>query len=216
MKHTLNFLFALIVLTACGQNFNIENNFESGKSYDFTVKRAKIDSRDPMSKELAQLTEVTAIFERQDSSLNCTWKYGESIAVGPEHLINQIDAATKELFNIYKGIEIEFSLNPTHGGIELLNYDQMKNNIKIGLLKVYKNQMTKIDSATMVLINKQIEPTYSTPELLLSSYFPEVELYFNIYSQNIIEGETVESEYSYPNPFGGDPFPVVGKTSPCR
>ena len=211
MKRTLIYILTLVTFSACSQDYKIESDFETGKTYHYTVKRAKIDSREPMTKDLAQLTEIEATFTEQDKRLKCVWKYGETKAVGPEQLISQIGPEYNEMFNLYRGFEIEILFDPYLGGIELLNYEQMKQNIKNGLLKVYNNQMTKIDSATMVMINQQIEPTYSTPEILLSTYFPEINLYFNLYSQEFSEGIGVKSEYSYPNPFGGDPFPVVGE-----
>ena len=211
MKRIFIYILTLIAFTAFSQDYKIESEFETGKPYQFEVKRSKFDSRDPMTKDLAQLTQIEATFTQQDTMLKCVWKYGETKAVGPEHIISQIGSANNELFNIYRGIEIEILFNPHLGGIELLNYEEMKQNIKNGLLKVYKNQMTKIDSATMAFINQQIEPTYSTPDLLLSTYFPEIGLYFNLYSQSFSEGDKIKSLGSYPNPFGGDPFPVVSE-----
>lgn len=211
MKRTLICILIIITFSAYGQNYKIESNFETGKTYKFTIKRAKIDSREPMTKDLAQLTELEATFTEQDKKLKCVWKYGKTKAVGPEQLISQIGTEYNEMFNLYRGFEIVVLFDPYLGGIELLNYEQMKQNIKNGLLKVYKNQMTKIDSTTMSLINQQIEPTYSTSEILLSTYFPEIGLYFNLYAQNFTDGIGVKSEYFYPNPFGGDPFPIVGE-----
>ena len=172
MKRTLIYILTLITFSACSQTYKIESNFETEKTYLFTVKRAKIDSREPMTKELAQLTKVEATFTEQNKKLKCVWKYGETKAIGPEQLISQIGPEYNEMFNLYRGFEIVILFDPYLGGIELLNYEQMKQNIKDGLLKVYNNQMTKIDSATMVMINQQIEPSYSTPEILLSTYFP--------------------------------------------
>ena len=50
-----------------------------------------------------------------------------------------------------------------------------------------------------------------SPEILISTYFPEIALYFNLYSQNLITGISIESEYFYPNPFGGEAFPIIGE-----
>lgn len=81
-------------------------------------------------------------------------------------------------------------------------------------MKMYKNQATKIDPATMAsMIDQQLAPTYSTPEVLLSSYFPEVVLYFNLYGQTIPEGSLVKGTYTHPHPFGGRPFPVAVETT---
>jgi hypothetical protein len=213
MKKTLIYILLLISYSACSQGYKIECDFKTEKTYKFTVKRAKIDSREPMTKDLAQLTEIEASFTQEDYRLICVWKYGETKAVGPEQLISQIEPEHIEMFNLYRGFEIEISFDPYFGGIELLNYEQMKENIKNGFLKVYNNQMTEIDSATMILIDEQIEPTYSTPEILLTTYFPEIELYFNVYSLYFSEEISMKSEYSYPNPYGGDPFPVHGEIS---
>ncbi|MDD4210163.1 MAG: hypothetical protein PHI52_07500 [Bacteroidales bacterium] len=211
MKRTLIYFLILISFTTYGQNFKIESNFKTEKTYKFTVKRAKIDSKKAIIKDLAQLTQIEAVFTQSGTLLKCVWKYGDTKVVGPKDIISQIGPEYNELFNIYKGIEIEVLFDPNNGGIELLNYNKMKENIKNGLLKIYKNQMTKIDSATMAIINQQLEPTYSSPEILISTYFPEIALYFNLYSQNLITGISIESEYFYPNPFGGEAFPIIGE-----
>lgn len=211
MKKTLICILTLLSFTACSQDFKIESDFKTDKTYHFTIKRAKVDPSNPLPKDLAQLTQVEATFTQKDKRLKCVWKYGETKAVGLENVITQIGPEYNELLNIYRGIEIEVLFDPYIGGIELLNYVKMKENIKNGLLKVYNNPKTKIDSATMALINQQLEPTYSSPGILLSTYFPEIELYFNLYSLNFTKGIVVKSEYYYPNPFGGEPFPVVGE-----
>ncbi len=211
MKRTLIYIIILISFTAYSQDYKVESDFKTEKTYQLTVKRAKIDSREPMTKDLAQLTQIEATFTHQDKRLKCIWKYGETKAVGPEQLISQIGPEYNEMINLYQGFEIEVLFDPNLGGIKLLNYAQMKEIIKNGFLKVFSNKMTKIDSATMVLINQQLEPTYSTSEILLSTYFPEIELYFNLYSQSFTKGIGVKSEYSYPNPFGGESFPVVSE-----
>lgn len=211
MKKLFICLFTLISLTANSQEYKIENNFKTGKTYHYTVKRAKIDSREPMSKDMAQLTQIEATFSKTNKGLLCVWKYGESEAIVPEEYRSFIGPEYKELFNLYRGFEIKVLLDPENGGAELQNYAETKENIMNSLLKVYKNKMTKIDSATMVLINQQIAPTYSTPEILLSSYFPEIALYFNLYSRIFKTGYGIKYESFYPNPIGGEAIPVFGE-----
>lgn len=211
MKRTLIYILTFITFSAYSQNYKIESNFKTGKTYQYTIKRSKIDSREPLSENFALVTEIKARFTKQDKGLKCVWKYGKTKAVGPEKLISQIGPEHNELYNIYRDFEIEILFDPNLGEIELLNYEEMKQNIQNSLLKVYNNKMTKIDSATMVLINQQLEPTYSTPEKLLSTYFPEIDLYFSLYSQEFTEGMAITSEYFYPNYFGGDSLPVVSE-----
>lgn len=211
MKNALFYFIILFSTNVCGQDYKIECNFDSNKVYHFTVKRAKFDSREPITKELATLTQVEAIFTQMDKGLKCIWKYGETKVIGTDSIISQIGSQYSDMVNIYRGIEIEVLFDPNLGGIELLNFAKMKENIKNGLLKVYEDQNTIIDSATMVLINQQLEPTYSYPDVLLLTYFPEITLYFNFYGQNFSKGFTIRSEYTYPNSFGGDPLPVVSE-----
>ncbi len=211
MKQTLICILILISFSAWSQNYIIESNFEIEKIYRFTVKRGNIDSRKPITKDLALLTEVEATFILQDDRLKCFWKYGESKAVGPDKLISEIEPEYIEMFNLYRGIEIEIIFDPFLGGIKLLNYSQLKQNVKNVFLKTYNNKMTKIDSATMSFINQQIEPTFSTPEILLSTYFPEIGLYFNLYAKNFTDGIGMKAVSTYSNPFDGKPFPVEGE-----
>lgn len=210
MKKTLIYLLTILSYTANSQDYTIESNFKADSTYHFTVKRAKYDSRDPMTKDLAQLTQIDATFTQAGKHLKCVWKYGETKVVGPEDIISQIGQEYNELLNLYRGFEIEVLYDPYSGGIELLNYAKMKENINNSLLKIYKHPTTKIDSAAIDLINQQLEPTYATPDFLLSTYFPEIVFYFNLYSQSFTKGIGIKSEYSYPNPFGGEAFPVVG------
>ena len=112
MKKTLIYILTLISFSAYSQDYKIDSDFETGKTYHFTVKRAKVDSREPMTKDLAQLTEIEATFTQQDKRLKCIWKYGETKAVGPEQLISQIGPEYNEMFNLYRGFEIEVLFDP--------------------------------------------------------------------------------------------------------
>ncbi len=213
MKQTLTCILILISLSAYGQSYVIESNFTTDKTYRITVKRAKLDSRKPWTKDLAQMTDIEAIFTQQDKNLKCVWKYGDTKAIGPEQVISHIGSDYIDLFNLYRGYEIELIFNPSTGEIKLANYEQIKQKLRDGTLKIYNNPMTKIDSSGLLLVIQQLEPTFSTPEILLSSYFPEIVLYFNLYGVSISKRFGMKSEYFYPNPFGGDPFPVIGEIS---
>jgi hypothetical protein len=79
------------------------------------------------------------------------------------------------------------------------------------MLKVYRNKLTKISREEMKVVMQKLEPTYATPERLLSTYFPEILLYFELYGVKLSEGETIKSSYKSPNPFGGEAFPVNGE-----
>lgn len=46
---------------------------------------------------------------------------------------------------------------------------------------------------------------------MLSFYFPEINLYFNLYSQEFTKGFAVKSEYFHPSPFGSESLPIVGE-----
>lgn len=209
MKKTLFFLLIIFSISACSQDYKIESNFTIDKVYHFTVKRAKIDSREPMSKDLATLTQIEATFTQFDSLLKCNWKYGDTKTTGPENIISQLGPEYNNMLNLYKGIEIEILFDPNRGGIELLNFKKMQDNIGNSFINLYNDPLTKMDSGAMALVIEQLIPTYSTPEMLLSSYFPEIQVYFSMYGQTYSRRSINKSEFTYPNPFGGESFPVV-------
>ncbi|MEM6298870.1 MAG: hypothetical protein AAF740_09305, partial [Bacteroidota bacterium] len=58
---------------------------------------------------------------------------------------------------------------------------------------------------------EHLKTTYSTPELLISTYFPEVIIYFAPYGLMIKEGDTLITNHEYPSPFGGRNIPFNGQ-----
>lgn len=213
MRNILVFIFMISSFSAFSQTYQIEGKFKTDSIYQLTIKRAKISSKQAFSKDLAQLTQIKANFTFiSKEKVKCVWKYGETKPTGPEKMISQIGKEYIELLNLYKDFEIELSLDSQTGEIKLLNYEQMKKNIVDSFIKLYANKATaKIDSLQMEQINNQLKTTYSTPELLLSTYFPEIDLYFGLYSKSFEQEAIYEYDTYYPNPFGGEEFPVAGK-----
>lgn len=203
------FLFPVLGFS---QEYYIENGLETRHMYRFTVEKSKIDSSDPMSKDLGLLTQVFVSFvEQSNGKIRCVWEYGETTAVGPRKLVRHIGSDFVELFNLYWGFQFELLYDPDEGTIEFLNYDEMKEKLELCFLQIYNNDVTKVDSATRVQVTQMLEPTYATPDIMLAIYFPEIALYFNMFAVTISQDEVIQMEYEYPNPFGGDPFPVIGE-----
>lgn len=203
MKATILLLLVLIAFTAFSQDYQIESAFESGKSYPFEVKRSKFTSANSEMEDVYLVTDVISTFSRKGPKLICSWKYGNTHVDAPQDLIRQIAPEYIEMFNIYRGFQLELLFDPIHGGIELENYEQMRKNIKTALLKIYSNAKTNISLSDLNAMEQYLESTFSTPELLMSSYFPEVLLYFQLYAQKFTDGKTIESKQFYPNPWGG-------------
>lgn len=204
----------LTFFEATSQTYTIEAKFKLDTVYNFTVKRAKISSQNPATKDLSQLTQITTKFTRLDENeLRFLWKYGETKAMmETTDITSQIGSDYVELINLYKNFELELSLDKQTGEIKLLNYGKMKDNLANSFTKMYANKATAdIDSTQSIQIMKQLEATYSTPSLLLATYFPEIDLYFSLYLNTLEKNAVYDYEGLYPNPFGGEAFPVKGK-----
>jgi hypothetical protein len=211
MKRLLLLIFFCISLIGCTQTFKINQAFEDKTSKTFIVKRAKIDSQEPMSKDLAQETEISATFENFENNIKCTWTYLDTKAILPDSLRYQLTPEWNDLINIYKGIKIEFEINKEGKYLKLLNLNECQRQIEDATVKMYKNKNVKIDSAIFIQLRTMLKPTYENEKILIGTYFKEIFLYFNILGETFEKGIGIEEKNVIPNPFGGEQFPVTDK-----
>lgn len=204
MKIKLLLFGILFVFAACEESgeevvtppqvVRVVNKFLSG-TYHFELLRSdgKLDSLG-----LFSITKVTfTVSPGEGGLLIGTWEYGETIANIPE--VDQgISTLDKERMNIYKGLEIIFSMDTTGQLVELLNYQDCQHQ----LYERSKNAFPggEMSQSEREKVWSELRPTYSTPLMLLNSYFPEVMLYFGNHDQTLRPGE-VQSSYCLNNRF---------------
>lgn len=211
MKRLLILISLFISLIGCAQTFKINQSFEDNTSKTFVITRAKIDSREPMSKDLAQVTEISATFENFENNIKCTWTYLDTKAVLPDSLRYQLTPEWNDLINIYKGIKIEFQINKEGKYLKLLNFKDCQRQIEEATIKMYKNKNVKIDSTMFIQLRTMLKPTYENEQILIGTYFKEIFLYFNILGETFEKGIAIEAKNFTPNPLGGEQFPVIDK-----
>jgi len=209
MKNYLILVIIFATFTGCSQTYELDQKFVLESTYNFQIKRAKVDSNEPMTKDLATLTDVTAKFEEYKSNIKVTWEYGETKPSGPSELISQIGPEYYDLININKGILIEILITKNGKYLSLKNFADLKAQLEKKMLNMYMDENLSIDSSTMVKVLEMIRPTMETEDALIGTYFGEVFVYFNSLQETL----TDEMEYStvYPFPLGGGDIPFNGK-----
>ncbi len=204
MEKILIFILILLSYSASSQDNKIDSDFKTDITYHFTVEESEFTSGDEEeTKDFSLLKYIDVSFTNVDTGIVCVWKYKEEKAVSKNKILDN------SIFSSIKGFEVEISFNPQQGEIVLLNYEKMKGDIKNYLIASY-NILNQTGPSVIQIIENQIVETCSTPEDLLSTYFPEINLYFELYTQNIKYGVELIKEDSFPNPFkyGGEPFPI--------
>jgi len=210
MRQFLIYILFLHPIIVIGQEYVIESSFTPNKTYEITVTHSILNPDDLSVSGHGMETRNHVIFLKDGKDLKCTWEYGETRPI-PDSIYRQIGQDYLDLLNIYSGIKIEFLLSQDSGNITLLNFDNLKKNVISCLLKIYKSPVTVIDSATMLIIEKQLEPKISSPDTLLMFFFPEIGLCFNQYGKKYTKGVEISSEYFQPNPLGKESFPMTSK-----
>lgn len=193
------------------QEIKIEGNFKNDKIYHFIVKSNEYDSNIEGSDEYIKVKDISVSFTNIDSGFISVWKYNDIYMTNKVGQVLHSKNGELEL-NILKGIEVKLFIDSSQGAIKLLNYDEIIEQKIIGERNFYAILNPSIDSAMDIdLINDVIAEYFSTPELLLSNEFHEIELYFGLYSRIFTKGIDIKTESTYKNPFGGEDFPIVGK-----
>ncbi len=208
MKKILIFIFTLLSYSVSSQNFRVESGFNTNNIYHFEVNESQYSAVNPEKKNTVSILKyIDVSFTKIDTGLACVWKYKAEKAVYNNKILGN------SRFSSFKQFEVEIYFNPQQAGIVLLNYKKLKEDIKVYLTDVDRILNQTLPS-TKQFIDDQITETCSTPEDLLSTYFPEINLYFELYSQNIKYGVELLKDDSFPNPFkyDGDPFSIQTKT----
>jgi len=212
MKQMLFCLLLLCSINSFGQSYKIEGDFKFDKKYNFTISRAEVDSRDPiMTEDHEVVTQITVEFEEFEDNIKCIWTYGGTKVVGPGVIDSLVNSEHNVMINIYKGFTIEFLINQQGKYIKLLNYEELKKNIVDGFVKMFNYQRPGIDSASIASVFEIVRPTFENEEVLISTYFGDIPLYFDLFGQSFKKRVEVKSVNTYPNFYNGRLFSIQGK-----
>lgn len=209
--------FVILILTigflafSCSQKIAVIQSFEPGQSLDFEVERAKENSFEPVSNGISVVTSITAYVDTSEKeNLMITLEYGESRIEGAKLPPEVVDEFKKQ--ELYYGFKIAIMVDQFGSYIGFINYDNVKNQVLDAMVKIYQQEMDSIDQNTLQQIMKLLEPTLNSEEAMLETYFPEVAMYFGTLGRTYTLDKLEEYEYDTPNPFGGSPIPLSGKS----
>jgi len=185
----------------------VAQNFQVGKKYEFEVQRGKADSRQPGTENIKSSTEVEFVaLSTEDNLKECSWKYGSTSIVGINP--DQIDERTRKYMDTFEGMEVKFLIDKNgliHG---LTNFEDCKNHIKNSFRVIYDNAVQKLTSDEITKMMDALKPSYDNPEALISTYCPEITVFFTMFGETIKSDSVRISHSELPNPFGGRNFPT--------
>jgi hypothetical protein len=178
----------------------ILQSFEVGKTYNYEVQRGKSDSRQPGSEKMKSSTEVHLSIESATGTLRkCVWKYGTTSLIGMS-----ADPQTAKLLNLYEGMEVRFNLDEVGRIQEITNFEECKAYLEKASAVIYENSEIKPEKWKQ--IQAMLANTYSTPEIMVNTYCPELTIFFTIFGENIEMDTTYVTQSELSNPFGGKNF----------
>jgi hypothetical protein len=208
-------MFIPIVIVGCNSNvptikkdtIEIIQNFEVGKTYNYEVQRGKIDSNHPGTENVKGITDVEfKILKTVDGFKECSWKYGLTKIIGIDE--NQHDEEAEKLMNIAKGVEIKFIIDSNGVIQQITNYEECKTSIENTFESLYDYSSKKMTDEQYEQMKTSLKSTYDTPNMLVSSYFPELAIFFTMFGETIKSDSIYTSKSELPNPFGGRSFPT--------
>jgi hypothetical protein len=210
MKYVLSIIFLCLFAHLFAQTYDVIGNFKSDTTYTVQFRRAKIDSEDSLTGKVFLETEVAMSFESLEGDKVCKWEYGNTTPYY-EGVSFTVDEEYDELINAYKGMQIELLLDQNSQFIAFLNFKETKDAILKWMLE--KSDLLTGDSvdnskADMEMIVSYLEPTMSSPEVLLNTYFPEVLLSFRMYGYSFEVDHDYEEIEMVQFPFSSELFPV--------
>ncbi|HET6226737.1 MAG TPA: hypothetical protein VFF27_10690, partial [Bacteroidia bacterium] len=215
---SITWISTSIIFSSCNENdgeqytekikkVEITQNFEVGNHFKYEVQRGKIDSQVRDSDKYKSSTDIDfTVLGEKNGMKECSWKYGATSILGaaPE----QIDQRTRNLINIYKGIELRFLIDEKGAFHEITNYEECKAAISNQFKFIYENASSKTTPEQFEKMSEAMSATYDTPEKLISTYFPELSLFFNLFGKTVEADSIYHSKTELSNPFGGRNFPA--------
>ncbi len=199
----------LIAQNQTGKDIFIQQNFKPNKKYILEIIRSKTDSKEPQMASAGLVTTVELEVLTKEKSLfrECSWKYGATkfLGIPPE----SIDEKTLKMVNSYKGMDVRFLVDEKGVFQSLTNYSECKASIEKSF-QLYSDLGAKPQSPEeFKKMMEALSPSYDNPEILISTYCPEIDLYFFLFGQTLNADSVYQEKTELANPFGGSTFPSV-------
>lgn len=212
IRQTLLLAFAFLATSYSGygqtkkrNTVEIVQNFQTGKKYRYEVLRGNTDSRKPGNENIKSCTDVEfCIINKKKDIKECSWKYGQTKITGVN--MDQLDEQARKQLNLYEGIEVKFLVDQNGTILEITNFEECKASVEKAFELLYSN--TNRTPEQYEKIKGALKSTFKTPEILVSTYCPELSVYFNMFGKTISSDSVVISHSELANPFGGRGFPT--------
>lgn len=189
------------------ESIQIKQKFNPEKKYNYEIIRGQVDSKKPDFQNLKSVTDVFVLTKKEEENIfHFSWSYGDSKTEGID--FNLLDEKSKKQINIYKGLTIEIRINELGQILEFLNFDNLKSTLK----EVMKNQYIMMNSdneVSEIEISNYLnffEDSISSPEILIPTYFPELNLFFSMNGEYVNTKKSSIENAEMSNPFGGPSF----------
>ncbi len=184
--HFIFLLFTILFFNDCrpkhnlslGNNLQITQAFEIGKTYKYTIQKSKQKSEDTTSNSPIIINVSLKILSALDSLKLCSWLYGKLTILGLSE-----DRYSEDVVNIFNGNEIKFLMDSKGIFKEITNYENAKSDLENTFLRRGKLTEVDFDEEEYKKTIEAIKFTYATPELLINSYFQEIPLLFGLFGE---------------------------------
>ncbi len=215
VRKNIIFLLFLVGFVVYCQSLAAQNNDKQvitilqqpvvGQTLTYEVIRGKIDSRNPITEKIRTSTTSTfSVIAAKGELFECHWLTGHTTMIGiDEKLLNE---ETQKTVNIQKGLAIKFLVDKQGVFQEMTNYEEAKKFIGDLLGTMNEYATNKLNAEDLDKLKNGMAMTYSTPELLMNTYCPELSSLFGYVGQSLHPDSVYVSTEYVPNPFSGKNF----------
>ncbi len=215
---TINFcsLFTVLALAAhvatagdfLQDSVRIVQSFEPGRTYHLEVQRRKHHSEDRDTIRITGTTPVElTITGAHDGLKLCSWKYGTTKLSGVDPAL--VDVQTKQLMNVYEGLEVMFLVNQDGMYQQMANFERCKAQILSTVRTLLNSGATAASPEDVNTIVRELEASLTEERVLADTFFPELPAYFSFFGKTLTADSSYKKTDTTPNPFGGERFPFI-------
>lgn len=176
-----------------------------GQTLTYEIIRGKIDSRNPMTEKLRTSTTSTfSVISSRGELFECNWLTGHTVMLGIDE--KYIDEQTQRKLNMQKGFVIKFLVNEQGVFQEMTNYEEATKFLDnlFGAMNEYATN--KLNDNDLDKLKNSMTVTYSTPELLINTYCPELSILLGYVGERFHPDSVYTSQEYVANPFSGKNF----------
>lgn len=144
----------------------VKSPFVDGEPTDFILTRSKTNPSVDLS---GMMVTETAIRVNSSDSKSYEWIYGKTEIVGMEDKISQ---EQQDMINMYEGISL--SLSNSDQGLELDNYEEVKERLQSIFITLYGGDKLDRESEIFQRVEYMFAVRAANGSSLISAFFPEV------------------------------------------